>query len=204
MPPLGSLLNRIVNSVVEQVPRLSRFPQLCQQLFICGEGLAVTLLLHKTMRQRMSQDRADFGTAILLHAEAGVDFKQLSANPRLGLYLIGAFAPCIGVSWWLKGLYGVLAQMVGYDVERWRVRLALGETRQRILGMFLKQGNIACSGRHNCWGHMTLWVSRLAKKLLYPFKTVDPSTSSRDDIAFADGGNLGGIYSGKTCADSGG
>jgi putative ABC transport system permease protein len=70
---------------------------------------------------------------------------QNNFRNRLGLYLIGAFAT-MAVLMVVAGLYGVLAQVVSYRRREIGVRLALGATRQNILGMVLRQGTVLVGG----------------------------------------------------------
>jgi putative ABC transport system permease protein len=58
---------------------------------------------------------------------------------RLGLYVTGAFAALAGLMV-LTGLYGVLAQLVGYRRREIGIRLALGAPRASVLQMILRQG----------------------------------------------------------------
>ncbi len=58
---------------------------------------------------------------------------------RLGLYITGGFA-ALAVLMVLTGLYGVLAQLVGYRRRELGIRLALGAPRASVLQMILRQG----------------------------------------------------------------
>ena len=58
---------------------------------------------------------------------------------RLGLYLTGAFA-ALAALMVMTGLYGVLAQLVGYRRREIGIRLALGAPRASVLQMVLRQG----------------------------------------------------------------
>lgn len=58
---------------------------------------------------------------------------------RLGLYITGAFAALAGLMV-ITGLYGVLAQLVGYRRREIGIRLALGATRSSVLQMVMRQG----------------------------------------------------------------
>jgi putative ABC transport system permease protein len=58
---------------------------------------------------------------------------------RLGLYITGAFSALAGLMV-LTGLYGVLAQLVGYRRREIGIRLALGAPRSSVLQMILRQG----------------------------------------------------------------
>jgi ABC-type antimicrobial peptide transport system permease subunit len=58
---------------------------------------------------------------------------------RLGLYITGAFA-ALAALMVVTGLYGVLAQLVGYRRREIGIRLALGAPRASVLKMVLRQG----------------------------------------------------------------
>jgi ABC-type antimicrobial peptide transport system permease subunit len=58
---------------------------------------------------------------------------------RLGLYITGAFAGLAALMV-ITGLYGVLAQLVGYRRREIGIRLALGAPRASVLQMVLRQG----------------------------------------------------------------
>ncbi|HEY3988931.1 MAG TPA: ABC transporter permease [Acidobacteriaceae bacterium] len=58
---------------------------------------------------------------------------------RLGLYITGAFA-ALAALMVITGLYGVLAQLVGYRRREIGIRLALGAPRASVLQMVLRQG----------------------------------------------------------------
>jgi putative ABC transport system permease protein len=58
---------------------------------------------------------------------------------RLGLYITGAFA-ALAALMVITGLYGVLAQLVGYRRREIGIRLALGAPRASVLQMVMRQG----------------------------------------------------------------
>jgi len=69
------------------------------------------------------------------------------------------------------------------------VRLPWARRRQRNPGYVSEAGNIAVSGRHNCWGFIfALWVPAGWQKLLYQVKTVDPITYFRVILLLGGGG----------------
>jgi ABC-type antimicrobial peptide transport system permease subunit len=93
-------------------------------------------------------------------------------SQRLGLYLTGAFAG-MAILMVIAGLYGVLAQLVSYRRREIGVRLALGSTRQKILGMFFKQGLILVSVGLVLGVVCALGAGRLVKSFLYGVKPLD-------------------------------
>jgi putative ABC transport system permease protein len=58
---------------------------------------------------------------------------------RLGLYITAAFAGLAALMV-ITGLYGVLAQLVGYRRREIGIRLALGAPRASVLQLVLRQG----------------------------------------------------------------
>jgi ABC-type antimicrobial peptide transport system permease subunit len=125
------------------------------------------------MRDVFHQTAPDFALDNFQTMQEAVD--QSNFSQRLGLYLIGAFAG-IAVLMVVAGLYGVLAQLVGYRRREIGVRLALGATRQRILRMFLRQGATLVLLGLILGAVVALWASRLAKSFLYHVKTLDGLT----------------------------
>ena len=76
----------------------------------------------------------------------------------------------------VAGLYGVLAQLVGYRRREIGVRMALGATRQQILRMFLRQGSIIVLIGLGLGIVFALWGGRLVKSFLYEVKPIDSWT----------------------------
>jgi putative ABC transport system permease protein len=97
---------------------------------------------------------------------------QSNFSHRLGLYLTAAFAG-MAILMVVAGLYGVLAQLVSYRRREIGVRLALGSTRQRILGMFLRQGTILVVAGLGIGMVSALWAGRLVKSFLYQVQPLD-------------------------------
>jgi ABC-type antimicrobial peptide transport system permease subunit len=64
---------------------------------------------------------------------------QSDFTNRLGLYVTGGFA-ALAALMVITGLYGVLAQLVGYRRREIGIRLALGAPRASVLQMVLRQG----------------------------------------------------------------
>jgi predicted permease len=61
------------------------------------------------------------------------------ASQRLSLYLTAAFAG-LAIVMLVSGLYGVLAQLVGYRRREIGIRMALGASRQGMAQMIVRQG----------------------------------------------------------------
>ncbi len=100
---------------------------------------------------------------------------QNNFNDRLGLYVIGAFAG-MAVLMVVAGLYGVLAQLVSYRRREIGVRLALGATRQSIVGMVLRQGSVLVIAGIGAGILLALAANKLVKGFLYGVKPLDAWT----------------------------
>jgi len=125
------------------------------------------------VRNVFRQTAPDFALDNFQTMQAKVD--ETNFSQRLSVYLFGAFAG-IAVLMVVAGLYGVLAQLVGYRRREIGVRLALGATRQRILGMFLRQGALLVVVGVIMGAVFAMWLARLAKSYLYQVKPLDGLT----------------------------
>lgn len=158
----------------QQVPSTSLYYQLLIKTIVffvikTRSNIAVA----PAMRDVFHQTAPDFALDNFQSMQEAVDASNFSQ--RLGLYLIGAFAG-IAVLMVVAGLYGVLAQLVGYRRREIGVRLALGATRQRILRMFLRQGAMLVIAGLVFGGLIALWASTLARSFLYEVRTLDGVT----------------------------
>jgi predicted permease len=158
----------------EQVPSSSLYYQLLiKTVVFFGVKTRGNIAVAPAMREVFRQTAPDFALDNFQTMQQAVDASNFSQ--RLGLYLTGAFAG-MAVLMVIAGLYGVLAQLVSYRRREIGVRLALGSTRQKILGMFFKQGlglvlaglvlGVVCA----------LWAGRLVKSFLYGVKPLDAWT----------------------------
>jgi putative ABC transport system permease protein len=100
---------------------------------------------------------------------------QSNFGTRLGLYLIAAFAG-LAVLMVIAGLYGVLAQVVSHRRREFGVRMALGATRQNIVGMVLRQGSAIVAMGLGAGIVLALSTGRLVESFLYGVKPMDGST----------------------------
>jgi ABC-type antimicrobial peptide transport system permease subunit len=66
--------------------------------------------------------------------------------------------------------------LVSYRRREIGVRLALGSTRQKILGMFFKQGLVLVLAGLVLGAVCALWAGRLVKSFLYGVKPLDAWT----------------------------
>lgn len=158
----------------EEVPSTSLYYQLLIKTVVffvvkTKGGIAVAPAMHDVFRQTAP----DFALDNFQTMQQAVDSSNFSQ--RLGLYLIATFAG-IAVLMVVAGLYGVLAQLVGYRRREIGVRLALGATRERILKMFLRQGATLVIVGLALGSVVALWASRLAKSFLFQVKTMDGLT----------------------------
>ncbi|HET9282893.1 MAG TPA: ABC transporter permease [Candidatus Angelobacter sp.] len=158
----------------EQVPSSSLYYQLLIKTLVffvvkTHGNIAVAPAMHDVFRQTAP----DFALDNFQTMQQAVD--QSNFNQRLGLYLVGAFAG-LAVLMVVAGLYGILAQLVGYRRREIGVRLTLGATRQHILTMFLRQGTMLVVAGLVLGTAVALWASRLMKSFLYEVKTLDGMT----------------------------
>jgi predicted permease len=94
---------------------------------------------------------------------------------RLGLYITGAFAALAGLMV-ITGLYGVLAQLVGYRRREIGIRLALGATRNSVLQMVMRQGAAMIVAGLLAGLVLSALTGRLLTGFLYGVGTVDAWT----------------------------
>jgi predicted permease len=112
--------------------------------------------LLKTVVNMLVKTRGDVAVAPIAHAvfrEQAPDYaldnfatlketvNKSNFTNRLGLYITGAFAGLAALMV-ITGLYGVLAQLVGYRRREIGIRLALGAPRASVLQMVLRQGAV--------------------------------------------------------------
>ena len=124
----------------EQVPPSSIYYQILIKTVVFFEvKTRGDIAVAPAVRSVFRQTAPDYAVDNFQTMQQTVD--ESNFNQRLGLYLTAAFAG-MAVLMVVAGLYGVLAQLVSYRRREIGVRLALGSTRQRILGMFLRQGAV--------------------------------------------------------------
>jgi ABC-type antimicrobial peptide transport system permease subunit len=160
----------------EQVPSTSLFYQLLiKTVVFFAVKTRGNIVVAPAMRDVFRQTAPDFALDNFQTMQQAVDASNFSQ--RLGFYLTGAFA-CMAVLMVIAGLYGVLAQLVSYRRREIGVRLALGSTRERILGMFLKQGLTLVLAGLVLGAICALWAGRLVKSFLYQVQPLDGWTYS--------------------------
>lgn len=179
---VGVIGNQVDNSVsqhpnpmlmvpYEQVPSTSLYYQILVKTVVFFEvktrgNIAVAPVMRNVFRQT-APDFAVDNFQTMQEILDGSNFSQ-----RLGLYLTGAFAG-MAVLMVVAGLYGVLAQLVSYRRREIGVRMALGSTREKILGMFLKQGLTLVVAGLVLGVVCALWAGRLVKSFLYQVQPLD-------------------------------
>ncbi|HSK44201.1 MAG TPA: ABC transporter permease [Candidatus Binatia bacterium] len=155
----------------EQVPSTSLFYQLLIKMVVFfAVKTRGNIAVAPAMRDIFRQTAPDFALDNFQTMQQAVDASNFSQ--RLGLYLTGAFAG-MAVLMVIAGLYGVLAQLVSYRRREIGVRLALGSTREKILGMFLKQGLMLVLTGLVLGVVCALWAGRLVKSFLYQVQPLD-------------------------------
>jgi len=179
---VGVIGNQVDNSVsqhpnpmlmvpYEQVPSTSLYYQILVKTVVFFEvktrgDIAVAPVMRNVFRQT-APDFAVDNFQTMQEILDGSNFSQ-----RLGLYLTGSFAG-MAVLMVVAGLYGVLAQLVSYRRREIGVRMALGSTREKILGMFLKQGLTLVAAGLVLGVVCALWAGRLVKSFLYQVQPLD-------------------------------
>jgi putative ABC transport system permease protein len=91
---------------------------------------------------------------------------------RLGLYITAAFA-ALAALMVITGLYGVLAQLVGYRRREIGIRLALGAPRASVLHMVLRQGAAMIALGLAAGLVLSALTGRLLSGFLYQVKVSD-------------------------------
>jgi predicted permease len=158
----------------EQVPSTSLFYQLLiKTVVFFAVKTHGNIAVAPAMRDVFRQTAPDFALDNFQTMQQAVDASNFSQ--RLGLYLTGSFAG-MAILMVIAGLYGVLAQLVSYRRREIGVRLALGSTRQKILGMFFKQGLVLVLAGLVLGVVCALWAGRLVKSFLYGVKPLDAWT----------------------------
>jgi predicted permease len=117
-----------------------------------------------------------------IHPEIGVDFIVVTAQiqnslmrDRLMATLAGAFGLLAGVLAVL-GLYGVIAYMVARRRNEIGVRIALGATRTRVVGLVLREAALLLALGLAIGVAFAAWAGRTAASLIYGMKPGDPPT----------------------------
>jgi predicted permease len=117
-----------------------------------------------------------------IHPEIGVDFTVLTfqiqnslMRDRLMAALAGAFGILAGVLA-ILGLYGVIAYMVARRRNEIGVRIALGATRTRVVGLVLREATLLLAIGLTIGLGFAAWAGRTAASIVYGLKPGDPLT----------------------------
>jgi ABC-type antimicrobial peptide transport system permease subunit len=117
-----------------------------------------------------------------IHPEIGVDFTVLTTQiqqslmrDRLMALLAGAFGLLAAVLSVL-GLYGVIAYMVARRRNEIGVRIALGATRGRVVGLVLQEAILLLATGLAIGIGLAAWLGQAAASLIYGLKPRDPLT----------------------------
>jgi putative ABC transport system permease protein len=96
-------------------------------------------------------------------------------SQRLMLYLVGSFAG-LAIAMVIAGLYGVLAQLVGYRRREIGLRMAMGATRAGVARMILRQGSILIAAGLGIGLPLAVLAGRLLKGFLFEVQPLDVET----------------------------
>lgn len=122
------------------------------------------------------------GAVAEVNSRAGVDFTVLTAQikesligDRLMAMLAGAFGLLAG-SLAVLGLYGVIAYMVARRRNEIGVRIALGASRERVIGLVLREAVLLLAAGLAIGTLLAVWAGGAAASMLYGLKPRDPVT----------------------------
>ncbi len=117
-----------------------------------------------------------------IHPAIGVSFTVLTTQiqqsltrDRLMAALAGAFG-FLAALLAVLGLYGVIAYMVARRRNEIGVRIALGATRQSVLGLVLREAILLTAAGLVIGLAIALWAGQAASSLIYGMKPRDPLT----------------------------
>jgi len=117
-----------------------------------------------------------------IHPGIGVDFSVLTRQlqeslmrDRLMAALAGAFGVLAG-SLAVLGLYGVIAYMVARRKNEIGVRIALGASRGRVIGLVLREAVLLLAIGLTAGTGFAIWAGRAAASLVYGITPRDPVT----------------------------
>jgi ABC-type antimicrobial peptide transport system permease subunit len=97
------------------------------------------------------------------------------ARHRFSMVLLGVFA-AIALTLAAVGTYGVMAYLVGQGAREMGIRIALGASRSRIVGLVLRQGLTLAAAGVVIGLVGAFWLARFMATLLYGVSAGDPLT----------------------------
>jgi putative ABC transport system permease protein len=117
-----------------------------------------------------------------IHPGIGVDFTVLTTQiqqslmrDRLMATLAGAFG-LLAALLAVLGLYGVIAYMVARRRNEIGVRIALGASRSRVIGLVLREAIVLLAAGLAIGAGLAAWAGQTAASLVYGMKPGDPLT----------------------------
>ena len=149
------------------------------------------------MRSIFRQTAPGFALDNFQTMRAAID--QNTFSQRLGLYLTGSFAG-LAVLMVVAGLYGVLAQLVSYRRREIGIRMAVGATRGRVVGMVLRQGSLLIGAGLLAGLALALASGRLIRSFLYDVQPADALTYTAVAAAMLGVGSLASLIPARTAA----
>ena len=96
-------------------------------------------------------------------------------RPRFNMLLIGAFA-ALALALTMVGVYGVVSAAVAGRTREIGVRVALGATTGRVVGMVMREGMLLAAGGMAIGVVAAAGLSRFAVGLLYGVRPTDLAT----------------------------
>ncbi len=129
--------------------------------------------LARLVESRLKAIDPDMGAAQTATMDDLVD-AQLK-RPRFHMLLIGLFA-VMALALSTVGVYGVIAASVAGRTHELGVRVALGASGGRVIGMVMREGMALAAGGLAVGAAIALGVSRFARTLLYGVRPTDPAT----------------------------
>lgn len=117
-----------------------------------------------------------------VHPGLGIDFHVLTTQIQESLTrdrLMAALAAAFGIlagSLAVLGLYGVISYMVARRRNEIGVRVALGATQSRVLGLVLREAVLLLAFGLTLGIVLTLWSGQAAASMLYGIQPSDPLT----------------------------
>ena len=158
----------------QQIPTTSLFYQaLLQTMVNFVVKTRGNIPVPAEMRSVFHQNAPAFALDNFQTMQQAVD--QSTFSQRLGLYLVASFAG-LAVSMVIAGLYGVLAQLVGYRRREIGVRMALGATRRSVAQMILRQGSTLIGIGLGIGLVLAVLTGRLIQSFLYQVRPLDAWT----------------------------
>jgi predicted permease len=100
---------------------------------------------------------------------------QTTFSQKLGLELVASFAT-LALLMVLAGLYGVLAQFVGFRRREIGIRIALGASRGDVLRMIFRQSLLMAAYGLTCGLLISLFAGRLVRSFLFGVRPFDLPT----------------------------